>query len=307
MDLRELRGNDLGAVLEEQTRFWRERFRLDFSFSAKTIRRFLDMRNLPGYALAWSGRPVGYSYCVYEESKTLIGEFYVLEDFRDPGAESRLFESTLMSAAMFPGVRRIEGQLLALKSLPDARAVFGRPLAIYPRCFMLRENCEPSSSAAPCAVRFSRWSDHHIDPAAELVSAAYAGHVDSQINDQYRTFTGARRFLLNLIQHPGCGRFLRRTAVVAGGVHSLKLQGICLGSLVAGDVGHITQLCVDPEMRGQGLGCELLRRSLFAFRGAGSRAVSLTVTEANRGAVRFYERAGFRTVRKFPAFVWESQ
>ncbi len=308
VDLRELRGNDLSAVLEEQTRFWRERFLLDFALSAKTIHRFLDMRNLPGYALAWSGRPVGYSYCVHEASKTLIGEFYVLEDFRDAGAESRLLESTLMSAAMFPGVRRIEGQLLALERLPDARAVFGRPLAVYPRRFMLREDRgHPLPAAAPCAARFSRWSDYYVDSAAELVAAAYAGHVDSAVNDQYRTFTGSRRFLLNLIQHPGCGRFLRRAAVVAGNVRSLKLNGLCLGSLVAADVGHITQLCVDPAMRGQGLGRELLRRSLSAFRDAGSRAVSLTVTAANHEAVRLYERAGFRTIREFPAFVWETQ
>ena len=307
VDLRELRGSDLGAVLEEQIRFWRERFLLDFAPSAKTIRSFLDMRNLPGYALVQSGRPVGYSYCIREESKTLIGELYILEDFRDDDAESRLFEGALMSAAMFPGVRRVEGQLLALESLPDTRAVFGRRLAVYPRRFMLCEDCEPPPAAASSAARFSRWSDYYVDSAAELVTAAYAGHVDSAINDQYRTFTGSRRFLLNLIQHPGCGRFLRRAAVVAGNVRSLKLRGLCLGSLVAADVGHITQLCVDPEMRGQGLGRELLRRSLSAFRDAGSRAVSLTVTAANREAVRLYERAGFRTVREFPAFVWEAQ
>ncbi len=307
VDLRELRGNDLSAALEEQTRFWRERFFLDFTPSAKTIRRFLDMRNLPGCALVWSGRPVGYSYCVREESKTLIGEFYIQEDFREAGAESRLFASTLLAAATFPGVRRIEGQLLALRSLPDARAVFGRPLAVYPRCFMLREAREPPpAAAAPPAARFSGWSDYLIDPAAELLATAYAGHVDSRINDQYRTFTGARRLLLNSIQHPGCGRFLRRAAVAAGSIRSLKLRGICLGSLVAADVGHIAQLCVDPEMRGRGLGRELLRRSLCAFHDAGSRAVSLTVTAANREAVRLYERAGFRTVREFPAFVWEA-
>lgn len=309
VDLRELRGNDLDVVLEEQSRVWRERFFLDFAPAAKTVRRFLDARSLSGQALVWAGRPVGYSYCVREDSKTLLSEFYVMKDFRGAEAESRLFESTLLSAAMFPGVRRVEGQFLMLESLPHARAVLGRPLAVYPRRFMEREERgQPlPPAAASCSVRFSRWSDYYIDFAAELVTAAYAGHVDSRINNQYRTFAGSRRFLWDLIRHPGCGRFLQSAAVVAGNVRSLKLSGVCLGSLIAGGVGHVVQLCVAPEMRGQGLGGELLRRSLAAFRDAGSRRVTLTATAANRSAVRLYERAGFRTVWEFPAFVWERQ
>ena len=307
VDLRLLRGNDLGAVLAEQTRVWRERFALDFAPAAKAVRRFLDGRELTGRALLRAGRPVGYSYCAHEQSKTRIGEFYVLEAFRDAAAESRLFESVLALAAMFPGVRRIEGQFLALDALPAARAVLSRPLAVYPRRFMVREERgHPPPPAAACAARFSRWSDYLIDFAAELVAAAYAGHVDARINDQYRTFTGCRQSLQDLIEQPGCGRFLRPAGVVAGGVRSLQLSGLCLGSQVAGGVGHITQLCVAPEMRGRGLGRELLLRSLCAFRAAGSRAVSLTVTAANREAVRLYEQTGFRTVKEFPAFVCEA-
>ncbi len=308
VDLRELRGNDLNAVLDEQIRFWRENYLWDFSASAETIKRYLDMRNLPGYAVVWSGRPVGYSYFVHEDVKALIGELYVLEEFRDNASEGQLFEATLKSAALFPGVRRIEGQLLSLDSMPNLPTVFGNSIRVFRRCFMLREGLEhlPPPVVTPWTVRFSRWSDYHIDSAADLVAAAYAGHVDSHINDQYRTFTGARRFLFTSTQHPGCGRFLRHAAIVAGDLRTSKLRGICLGSLVESDIGHVTQVCVDPKLRGQGLGYELLRRSLSAFRDAGSRAVSLTVTEENTGAVQLYERMGFRSARKFPAFVWES-
>jgi len=308
VDLRELRGNDLSPVLDEQTRFWRQNYRWDFSASAETIKRYLDMRNLPGYAVVRSGRPVGYSYFVHEDSKALIGELYVLEDFRDEESEGELFEATLRSAALFPGVSRVEGQLLSLKSLPELQAVLGYSLKVYPRCFMLRDGLEhlPPPVVTPWTARFSRWSDYHIDAAAELVAAAYAGHVDSRINDQYRTFTGARRFLFNSTQHPGCGRFLRQAAIVAGDLQTSRLRGICLGSLVESNVGHVTQLCVDPKLRGQGLGYELLRRSLASFRDAGSHAVSLTVTEENSGAVQLYERMGFHLVRNFPAFVWET-
>jgi ribosomal protein S18 acetylase RimI-like enzyme len=69
--------------------------------------------------------------------------------------------------------------------------------------------------------------------------------------------------------------------------------------------GHITQICVAPEVRGTGLGYEVLRRSLMTLQEHGCRKVSLTVTAANREAVDLYERMGFRTTRKFHAFVWE--
>jgi ribosomal-protein-alanine N-acetyltransferase len=80
---------------------------------------------------------------------------------------------------------------------------------------------------------------------------------------------------------------------------------LCLSSLVAQDVGHITQVCVLPAWQGEGVGYALLRRSLLALHERGCRKVSLTVTAANSPAARLYERMGFRTVRRFPAYVWE--
>jgi ribosomal protein S18 acetylase RimI-like enzyme len=67
----------------------------------------------------------------------------------------------------------------------------------------------------------------------------------------------------------------------------------------------VTQICVAPAVKGQGVGYELLRRSLGVLAQSGAKTVSLTVTAANRDAVRLYERVGFRTVRRFSAFVWE--
>ena len=43
--------------------------------------------------------------------------------------------------------------------------------------------------------------------SAKLVANAYRGNIDSQINDQYRSPAGARRFLSNIVEFPGCGVF----------------------------------------------------------------------------------------------------
>ena len=129
--------------------------------------------------------------------------------------------------------------------------------------------------------------------------------MDSRINDQYRTVTGARRFLFNIVQYPGCGAFFRPASVAAFDADSGRVAGICLASIVAPACGHITQVCVMPWARGCGVGYEMLRQTLAALRLEGCGHASLTVTASNSDAVALYERIGFRTVRRFSAYVWE--
>jgi ribosomal protein S18 acetylase RimI-like enzyme len=150
-----------------------------------------------------------------------------------------------------------------------------------------------------------KWSDHYHDAAARLIAAAYAGHIDSRINDQYRTSAGARRFLNNIVQYPGCGAFYRPASVVALEGVAGTLCGISLTSLLTPETGHVTQICVSPSVRGTGIGHELMRQSLTTLREMGCISASLTVTAANEDAVALYERVGFETIRRFPAFVWE--
>ena len=40
-----------------------------------------------------------------------------------------------------------------------------------------------------------------------MIASAYAGHIDSLINDQYRSVAGSLRFLHNIVRFPGCGLF----------------------------------------------------------------------------------------------------
>ena len=150
-----------------------------------------------------------------------------------------------------------------------------------------------------------KWHDHYSDPAAQLIAAAYEGHVDGRINDQYRSAAGARRFLYNIVQYPGCGSFYRPASFVAFDGMSGRLCGMSLASIVAPDTGHITQICVAPGARGTGIGHELLRQSLTTLREMGCGIASLTVTAANEDAGKLYERVGFRVLRQFSAYVWE--
>ncbi len=307
VDLRRFTARDLDPLLQEETQSWRDSLDWDFEKSADLVRRFVDLRALHGAALVEDGEVAGYLYYVLEENKGLIGDLYVRLDLRTPERENRLLESALASIMANASIGRIESQLMMLAFVPGRTLPSDDCLSTYERNFMrvdLRR-----ASFAPGNVRramyLEKWSDHYQDAAAQLIAASYAGHIDSRINDQYRSAAGARRFLYNIVQYPGCGAFFRPASFAAFEAVSGRMCGISLTSLVAPECGHITQICVSPAVRGTGIGHELLRQSLTALRDMGCRSASLTVTAANEDAVTLYERVGFYTAQRFSAYVWE--
>jgi len=308
VDLRRVSPEMLGGVLDEEVRVWRERLDWDFRASAELVLRFVGMRSLSGYALVAGEQALGYSYFVCEENKGLIGDLYVLAEFSSIENENLLLEGVLDALAAVPFVHRVECQLMMLTSC------FGRPLPraavarIHRRNYMSIDVDAVRSLPAgrlPAALRIEAWTERRQDEAARLIARSYQGHIDSEINDQYRSTAGARRFLNNIIQYPGCGAFLPSASLVAVEPHTGRVLAMCLASVVAIDVGHVTQICVDPAARGAGAGYEILRQSLLALADHGCRSVSLTVTAANREAIRLYDRMGFTIGRSFAAYVWD--
>ena len=221
--------------------------------------------------------------------------------------ENRLLEWALNAMMSCPPITRIESQLMMLRYAPDREMPRADCLRSYERNFMRVDlrHAPLGEGKVRRPMYIEKWSDHYQDAAAHLIAEAYRGHIDSSINDQYRTPDGARRFLYNIVQYPGCGSFFRPASFAAFEAATGHLCGISLASLVAPECGHITQICVSPGVRGTGTGYALLRRSLTALRDMGCRSASLTVTATNDEAIRLYERVGFCTRRHFSAYVWE--
>jgi ribosomal protein S18 acetylase RimI-like enzyme len=317
VDLRHLRSEDLNVLLDEEVATWRQLLDWDFGKSADLVRRFVDMRALNGFALVDDGEAAGYAYYVLEEHKGLIGDLFVRDAFCSVENENRLLESVLGSLTAAPQIGRIESQLMMWHSA--GALPMPRHLSSFERNFMMLEmqraaldparrwghGLVPALVQAASRVYIERWADQYQEPAAQLIAAAYHGHVDSLINDQYRSVAGARRFLFNIVQYPGCGTFFKPASVAAFDRLTGRICGICLASLVMPYCGHITQICVAPWVRGAGVGYELLRQSIALLREAGCRKTSLTVTASNREAIKLYEDVGFTTIRKFFAYVWE--
>jgi ribosomal protein S18 acetylase RimI-like enzyme len=306
VDLHEIHVDDLESVLEEELLTWRAKLYWDFEPSADLVRRFVRMQALSGYALVIDGDCIGYSYFVSEDRKALIGDLFVLNRFARPEYEDILLGAVLNALAATPGLHRIEAQLMMMHGAFERPLPYGRYLHIHPRNLMLVDGDRAAGllpGRAAGRYAFAEWLEEDQDEAAQLIASAYRGHVDSTINDQYRTPAGARRFLNNIVQYPGCGVFNRSASITVR--QSNRMIGLCLASQVADNVGHITQICVSPEIQGTGVGYELLRRSLLALGDAGCESTSLTVTAANQPAIGLYQGMGFRAVRHFAAYVWD--
>lgn len=307
VELQQVSVKEFDALVNEEIEIWQRRFAWDFRASADLLRRFLQIQSLYGYALRVNRQVVGYGYYVCEGHKGLIGDFYVRTDYASPSNEMLLLGAIVKNLTSAPGVRRIESQLMLLRNL-ETPPPFYQYLTRHDRFFMeLGRNAAVRLAPAPLRIQatFVPWMERYQEEIAHLVVAAYKGHVDSEINDQYRTIPGARHFLTNIIKFPGCGNFSPPASVIALDARTGRVCGACLASMVSANSGHVTQLCVLPAIRGARLGYELLRLSLLRLVELGCTTISLTVTCSNTEAIRLYESAGFRSHCTFPALVWD--
>ena len=313
LDLRHFSSADLRPLLEDEVAMWGRALSWDYATSAEMILRYMDAKILPGYAAIERGSICGYSFFVYEQNKGVIGDLYVRDGGRDCDrheVEERLLTHVIETLQQSPGIHRVEAQLLAHTTGEVLRPFQQQGFSRHPRVFMnfeIARHSQSSMPARPLPPQFEihPWSEQEYQAAAALISAAYRGHVDSEINDQYRTLTGSLRFLNNIVRFPGCGTFDPRASFVVFERRTRTLIGLILCSLVRPDVGHITQVCVLPEYRSAGLGEAMLAASTKSLRERGMHFISLTVTEANDRAIALYKRIGFESTRVFDAFVWE--
>ena len=313
LDLRHFGSEDLRPLLDQEARVWSRLLAWDYSSSSEMILRYVDAKILPGYAAIEDKRIRGYSFFVYEQSKGVIGDLFVAPPNTNGGGH-RLEDSLLLhvieTLQQSPGIHRIEAQLLIHNSDTVARPFLDGGFRRFPDARRLgaaasRDAPPLPPIALPATLELRKWTEQDFQAAAGIITAAYRGHVDAEINDQYRSHSGSLRFLNNIVRFPGCGIFDADSSFVA--VHRLTraVVGLILCSRVRSDVGHVTQVCVVPEYRGKQVGAALMIAAVNALKRHNFAALSLTVTEANTRAVDLYKQLGFSIKRVFDAFVWE--
>jgi ribosomal protein S18 acetylase RimI-like enzyme len=318
LDLRHFAAPLLRPVLEAEGELWKRRLHWDYGASARLLLQYLDGHMLPGYAALEAGQVIGYVFCVYEDTKAVIGDVFAMSTLHAAeGAareipayeiEEKLLRHLLELLVNSPQIDRMESQLLLHPSGFHAGVFRQAGFQIHPRLFMVRSLqgffALPHVDL-PAALELRPWREEDLTPAARLISEAYQGHPDSVVNDQYRSVHGSLRFLNNIVRYSGCGVFSPQVSHVVVDRKSRELAALVLGSRVSPESGHITQLCVHPEFRRRGLARMLLTLTASCFLRLGVAEVSLTVTEANSHAIELYRAEGFDCAHTFDATVWQ--
>ena len=310
LDLRHFSARQLRPLLEAEADLWQRRLRWDYRSSTELLLQYLESRILHGFVALDQGRVCGYTFCVYEGRKAVIGDAFASGHRSMTDAETTrvLLIHVLEMLRNSPAVDRVESQLLLFNAGEFADIFTGPAFTIYPRLFLECPLRRPIAATLPAAARslpndldLLPWTPQDYQPAGELIHACYIGHADAEINDQYRTLHGSLRFLHNIVRFPGCGTFEASFSWTLRERLTGTLIGMILCSRVAPDVAHITQLCIAPAYRNRKLGLALLRQSAETLRRAGLDALTLTVTESNQQAVNLYARFGFTRKHRFDA------
>src|ERR1017187_2062471 len=76
LDLRHFSARQLRPLLEAESDVWRERLRWNYRSSTELLLQYLESRILHGFVALDRGRVCGYTFCVYEGNKALIGDAF---------------------------------------------------------------------------------------------------------------------------------------------------------------------------------------------------------------------------------------
>jgi len=154
----------------------------------------------------------------------------------------------------------------------------------------------------PAAYELLPWSDDLLREHAEVKYKSFRFEIDANVFPNLGARDGCRRLMEDIVHR---GRFVpeatwlvqfwpqdARRPEICGTIQGM-VEEACDGQRL----GAIQNVGITDKHRGQGLGSCLLHRSLLGFHAAGFSRVYLEVTAQNSGAVRLYQRLGFRQTK----------
>lgn len=142
---------------------------------------------------------------------------------------------------------------------------------------------------APDGCSWVAWDDALLEVHAEVLYASFRDEIDAQVFASLSDQAGCARLMREIRNKPG---FLPAATWLLSGPNGFR--GTVQGVRERSGLGAIQNLGVAAVYRGRGLGRALLLQALHGFRRAGLGRATLEVTADNDGAVRLYQRLGFR-------------
>ncbi len=296
----------LEQVFAEELEDWQAQLSWDYSSAVALIKRHISCRSLPGFFLTDGSVAAGYCYYVVAPPLGYLGNVYVIHDYASQSAYELLITNALRALQAHPDVRRIESQVFGFNC--DVSPIMMREhFAALRRYFMtLPLNPKPFSDeeyAHPRGFRLLQWDRGYFLPAADTIYDSYSVSPDYEMCYDYQSREGCVRFLRNLVDNPGCGRFSPETSRIALDA-SGRVSGVLITSLISRGTGMIPQVSIRRESQGKGLGTALLSRYFEAAKERELTKVTLSVSAQNAKAHHLYSRLGFRETKEFYAFIW---
>src|SRR6185437_7036232 len=114
LDLRHFSARQLRPLLESEAEVWQQRLRWNYRGSTELLLQYLDSRILPGFVALDRGRVCGFTFCVYEGNKAVVGDAYAVAADQQQALQIThiLLQNLLDLLLHSPGIHRIESQLL---------------------------------------------------------------------------------------------------------------------------------------------------------------------------------------------------
>lgn len=188
LDIRHFNARQLRPLLEQEADLWRQQLSWDYRGSTELLLQYLDSKVLPGLVALDQGRVVGFTFCVYEAGKAIIGDAFAIGSESAPAQQvtRTLLRHLLELLLHAPTITRIESQLL-LHDQGAMTTVFAESgFALFPRLYMecnltpgglglnrlqegqLQEPRSTRSTMSTAGDRRASTSSLHPNPAPDL-------------------------------------------------------------------------------------------------------------------------------------------
>ncbi len=163
-------------------------------------------------------------------------------------------------------------------------------------------------SPVPSGYRLVPWEEQLLSAHAEVKYLSFQSEIDARVFPCLGEPHGCARLMEEISHKAG---FVPEATwlieYVGDGPDRREFCGTIQGIRLNSRYGGIQNVGVTPFHRSRGLGKRLLDFALAGFQHVGLRRAALEVTAQNQGAVRLYQRYGFRrtkTLYKAADVVW---
>ncbi|HEX5471463.1 MAG TPA: GNAT family N-acetyltransferase [Lacipirellulaceae bacterium] len=148
----------------------------------------------------------------------------------------------------------------------------------------------------PHGYRLLAWHPELLDGHAEAKYLSFRNEIDADVFECLAELSGCQRLMQEISTKDGFLPEATWLAVFEAG-RDMEYCGTIQGIQPTHKYGAIQNVGVTPAHRGRGIGSALIAAALNGFQQVGLPRVYLEVTAQNEGAVRLYNRLGFRRTK----------